>query len=228
MPEATTYAIISAKNITVSARKKRSAGETVCISHDFAGPTVNLPKIKARKVVLAVNLRRIVIRILPDEPENNESLFFTNTHVFDGEIYENDFGEKRYLLAALPAEAADGITKIGVALFGSILRLERVDAIENILFKRFVDEADFIMFPQEEGLRVLHAENKLPKSVGSISSHPKYKYDEYLRVITQKTAGGRAVFLYDEYGDVEKWQWVIERLKNEAGFSVEEMSLFYK
>jgi len=228
------YADITTKGITVYSSGAGDSGmwETTFVPlpsglFDANGRNeapLNLPKFKAKSVVLVANTRKTIIRIA-DSPTGEQwelisktfpigSKMNETTHIFDGSKFVNDKGESRFFMAALPVETCNTIVKIGEALTGSIYNLELIDTVEHVLLRQYTSVisggAVLILLPQDEGLRLLHIANGLPRSVGDISNNPQHREDEFSRYLQgiEKTALTKAVFLYREYEDISKWQWL--------------------
>ncbi|MDR0272501.1 MAG: hypothetical protein LBI27_04205 [Clostridiales bacterium] len=126
-----------------------------------------------------------------------------NTHVFDGCVFNGDNGQSRFFMTALPVSACDVLAKIGVQLTGSIHRVARIDTIEHVLFERYVEETEedesvLIFHPQDNGIRILHIENKLPNAAHYISNHPAHRENEFHRFynsIKKPEIKTRAIYL---------------------------------
>jgi len=109
-----------------------------------------------------------------------------NTHIFDGAVFINKYGEMRYFITALPMNIADDIAETGIALFGSPHRLKCLVTIENILFHHYAKQgmdAIWIVFPQNNGFRILLLANGLPRVAWYVSNEPQFREDEILRCL---------------------------------------------
>jgi hypothetical protein len=109
------------------------------------------------------------------------------SHVFDGCVYKGTDGSAVFLMAALPLEAADEITRAGITRLGK-KRITRLDTIENMLFRRFCaasarQRKQWVVFPQGEGLRVLAiAEDKTPSFTHDLTNAPALREGALLRL----------------------------------------------
>jgi len=109
-----------------------------------------------------------------------------NTHIFDGSVFTNKDGTMRYFMTALPMNVADEIAEAGVKLFGGPYRLKCLDTVENILFHQYAKhgtEALWVIFPQDDGLRVLFLTDGLPRAAWYVSNNPQFREDEVLRCL---------------------------------------------
>ncbi|MCL1878381.1 MAG: hypothetical protein FWF80_05950 [Defluviitaleaceae bacterium] len=105
-----------------------------------------------------------------------------DTHVFDASFFENERGEKRCFMAALPIETAEEIAAEGVKTAGSIHRIDRIETAEHLAFRKFCSEYEtaLIFLPQDDGLRVLHIDDNLPVAAHCISNSPVRRTEEFL------------------------------------------------
>ncbi|MCL2224738.1 MAG: hypothetical protein FWB96_07210 [Defluviitaleaceae bacterium] len=175
------------------------------ISHD--GVTVDgefyamdeLPRLKVKELVLAANVRRTVIRVaeigaselsqdgqwaLIEQCFPLGDMMNAETYVFDGSIFENENGARRFFMTALPVDISDMMAKVGVEMTGSIHRVARLDTVEHILFRQYVNEASepvLIFLPQEDGIRILHIADNLPVGTNYISNDPLHREDQFSR-----------------------------------------------
>jgi len=110
------------------------------------------------------------------------------THIFDGCFFSADSnGGTRscFFMAALPLSMADVMSKIAALLCGNVHAVNRLDVIEHVLFRHFSalgKEPLCIVFPQGEGLCILHMTKGLPKWAYAISNHDEFREDELYRV----------------------------------------------
>jgi len=142
-----------------------------------------------------------------------------NTHNFDGNIFANNNGQARFFMTALPVAVSDIIAKIGIALTGSIHRVDRLDTAEHILFRRYAAKADateslLITLPQDDGLRLLHIAENLPNAAHYISNHPTHREDEFLRFLntinstSKKDNNSKTAILLNNKHTLQDWQWL--------------------
>ena len=142
----------------------------------------------------------------------------THTHIFDGSIFENDTSDVNkscFFMTALPMEIADNITIAAIAVFGNVHALRRLDTIEHFLFRyyaAFTSEPLWVIFPQGDGLRVLHSSQRLPQGAYIMSNHPELREDEIGRawegsVANPETTPKRVILL--ELIDGKDWGWIL-------------------
>jgi hypothetical protein len=114
------------------------------------------------------------------------------THVFDGYVHAS--GEvSTFFMAALPTGLADMITYFGAALVGNERKLSRLDTVENIMFKRFFVKENngtkWVIFPQEDGLRVLVQVSGKPLAVYYLPIMPDIREGALLRIMEADAPG---------------------------------------
>ena len=157
--------------------------------------------IRARTLSMFANTHRTLLRIEAlDSPvrsqEQEWELFKSafpfgerlneSSHIFDYTVVENSGGEKRALLAAIPAEFSDSCVRLGKEITRSIHRIKSLDFVENLILKKFAalsqnGESFLIVLPQDNGFRLLSASRGLPVDVYFISNHPDFRAQEFLR-----------------------------------------------
>jgi len=130
------------------------------------------------------------------------------THIFDGAVFANAKGVARFFIAALPIRVADEIGEMGSKLFGSPHNLKCLDTVEHFMCKHYSSQetgAFWVVFPQDNGVRILFFTDGLPRAVWYASSDPEFRIDEITRYFTSsinmlnKLQDGD---LDDEYDDI--------------------------
>lgn len=105
------------------------------------------------------------------------------THIFDGTVFTNKEGASRFLITALPIKEAEKIGDIGVNLLGNVHRIKRLDTVEHFIFCHYAQkttEALMVVFPQENGVRVLFLADGMPRSARNVSNDPEFRTAELL------------------------------------------------
>ena len=157
---------------------------------------------KGKAGILVANVRQTAIRVVDianKPPKDKWDLVKSafpigekmneDTHIFDGCVFANKAGQMRFFMTALPMSVAESMAETGVALFGHAHLLKRLDSVENILFRHYMqqtqhDAEDFwVVFPQGSGLRVLLLAGGLPRAAWHVSCHPQFREDEALRCL---------------------------------------------
>ena len=115
-----------------------------------------------------------------------------NTHYFDGCIFTNATGERIFLMVALPKNISQAITDMALEEWGSIHRITHLGTLEDLLFRQYTQleknheketpHAQWIVFPQDEGFRILHINNGLPGGAYYISNREGFREAELARV----------------------------------------------
>lgn len=203
------YAEISSDGVTVCDTHIPLPPEVFCGDFDFGDAStvaaLSLPKIKTNSLVLVANTRKTAVRVADITAEGTLTLSQDTqwrfvqknfpigdkmnefTHTFDGSVFTNEAAKRvaqsSFFMVALPIAVSDIITKIGVALTGSIHNVARLDTAEHILFRKYsaLHESAFILLPQEGGLRVLRIEENLPVVAHYISNDPEHREGEFMR-----------------------------------------------
>ena len=119
------------------------------------------------------------------------------THIFDGTIFANKEGKRCFLMAAFPKALSDAVAEKGIKNWGSIHKIQRLDTIEHMMFRHYsrivsiTRDANgrliksplpqWVIFPQDEGYRVLALDEGLPQSTYRISNHPNLREAELQR-----------------------------------------------
>ena len=185
------------------------------------------PKYKTSSVVLIANMRQIIIRIaeLPSpNPTEKWDLVKSafpigrrmneTTHIFDGEIFKskNSATPGRFFMIAIPREMSETITSNAATLFRTPMALDRLDTVENIIFRHYISlsltENTLILLPQGGGLRLLLITDSLPNTTTYVSNHPDTRQTEILRWLTstQDHPIKKAVLL--TRGNADEWNWL--------------------
>jgi|GEM_PF-5065274 len=159
--------------------------------------TIKIPMFS--RVVLIANtlnatVRTVAISTPKKQPDWNtvESAFpigdkmNEQTHIFDGSLFTspNETSMSRFFMTALPVHVADSMANTAVSLFGNIHKLKRIDTMEHILFQYYglqnksINAPFVVIFPQGDGLRILHVANYLPLSAKTISNHSEFREKE--------------------------------------------------
>ena len=113
------------------------------------------------------------------------------THIFDGKVFTNAEDVQRFFMVALPYGIAEEMGENCATLFGSASNLECLDTIEHYMFRHFAKQgADsfWVVFPQGDGLRILHLAEGLPKAAWCISNDADFRLDEVSRVFNSLNA----------------------------------------
>ena len=243
------YVDVTAKGVTVYASGSGDNGEwettfvplpSGLFDNSSDKTPLNLPKFKAASVVMIASMRKTIIRVTDFPATENQWALIRqvfpigngmneNTHIFDASEFVNAKGKSCFFMAALPIETGNMITKIGEALTGSIYQLESIDTAEHILFKRYTTQsgAFLILLPQDGGLRLLHIADGLPRWASDISNNPNHRESEFSRCIQNIETTTQAIFLYREYADISKWQWLHEII-SASGVAIEEKQFSLK
>ena len=210
--------------------RKKMAYAVVTIDDDNNPIIASVPS-DASRVVLIVNTHRVVIRVadlaahkLPLDPAAEWQLvqehfpfgpvLDENTHIFDGSVFDNADGGCCFMMAALPRAVSEAAAKIGIEQWGSVHKLERLDTIEHMLFRHYVDKNPkplWIVFPQDLGFRVLSIDSGLPKGAHYIRNHPVMREVEFDRA-WQVDRPGCVVLLASDDGSEDKYLWLRDLL----------------
>jgi len=141
-----------------------------------------------------------------------------NTHIFDGSLFANKTGKCCFLMTAFPKSISEAAADMGVDKWCSIHKLQRLDTIENLLFKHYARLADkardekgkaieplsqWIVIPQDEGFRVLFLDEGLPNSAFRISNHPELREGELNRVWDLAAPNSVIIFTCNPTGDTD-------------------------
>jgi len=143
-----------------------------------------------------------------------------NTHIFDGGTFANSAGQKRFMMVALPKTIADSIAEMGMEKWGSAHKLERLDTIEHVLFRYYADaankaygkahtdthtenpKAQWIVFRQDMGFRILVLVDCLPHNAHYISNHNELRESELDRVWHESTPSHVLILTRVSNGDL--------------------------
>ena len=221
---------------------------TVC---DGLTPTITTHDTgKAFKVALITNTNKAIVRIagLGDRRLNPKTkwrlvqdnfplgnLLNENTHIFDGCLFKNNVGKRCFLMAALPKAVSEAIAEAGIAKWGRVNKLQRLDTLENLLFRHYTKLANkakdengkriktpkpqWVIFPQGMGFKILFINEGLPHSVHYISNHPQFREWELGRV-WDAAAPESGVILSREEGSSDCF-WIEAFIKDKGGFDVD-------
>ena len=103
------------------------------------------------------------------------------THLFDGYKWGTQF-----FIAALPVGIADVMARFCALLIGGAWKMKRLEAIEHLLFRRLVKEANkphqWFLFPQQDSLRVLTTSKGLPQTAVSLPTLDEIKNEALFRL----------------------------------------------
>lgn len=148
-----------------------------------------------------------------------------NTHVFDGTNFANSEGQECYLMAALPIPIAENIAANAASLFGKH-KLQCLNTIEFMAFKHFCTSGAnslWVIFSQDDGVRILNIIDGLPHSTFNISNNKNHNIIELAAFTNnKKTASTRAVILHKYESELS---WIAQLLTEHniplqhAGFS---------
>ncbi|MCL2362203.1 MAG: hypothetical protein FWC73_10375 [Defluviitaleaceae bacterium] len=114
-------------------------------------------------------------------------LLSEETHYFDGRVFTNGEGEHCFLMVALPKNISQAIADIAVEKFESIHKISRLDTIEHLMFAYYARKtekphAQWIIYPQDEGFRILHMEAGMPCGAYYMSNRVDMREAELGRV----------------------------------------------
>ena len=158
---------------------------------------------KGIKLVLVANCKKTIIRVADVHEFNHKRVFF-HSKISDGDAWEviksvfpigpsiNEethlfdvclFGDKKYVCFGLPVGVCERFAEIGVELAGSIHRVSRLETIENLMFAEHSNDCKIVIFPQDDGFRVLAVRSGLPEDVFFISNHPDRREAELERIL---------------------------------------------
>jgi len=187
---------------------------------------LGLPKLKNTKIIFVVNKSNTIIRTaaiskpkvstkIKKELINNNfpicEQLNENTHVFDGKVFVNEKKEMQFLMAAIPLNVSDVLTKIGEFITGEVKNILSIDVIENILAEEYRNNKDLmLMLPQDNNLRLILIKNNLPVSVSTISNNLAYRKDELMRFISENNTKCEAVFTNSNEEENKNWEWVYD------------------
>ena len=184
------------------------------------------------KRLTAATQWRLVQENFPMGPQLNE-----NTHIFDGGVFTNATKRSCFLMIAIPKAIAEPIAEIAVERWGSVHKLKRLDTIEHILFRYYTNaakkasnkaqldtdienhKAQWIIFPQDLGYRILFMNDGLPHGAHYISNHPDLRAAELDRAWNTATPSHVTILSRmsdDEEAAVSDDQWLHEFLKGKG------------
>ncbi|MCL2605023.1 MAG: hypothetical protein FWD90_11150 [Defluviitaleaceae bacterium] len=108
------------------------------------------------------------------------------SHLFDGCVYSAKERDAVFLMAALPLETTDDITRLGTEQAGG-KRIVRLDTIENMIFRRFCNgdtsqPPQWVIIPQGVGYRVLAMAQGVPKDAHYLPVQPEIREGALLRI----------------------------------------------
>jgi len=116
------------------------------------------------------------------------------THIFDGSMFVNKAGLRRFFIAALSVDASAEIAEVGMALTGGEHRIKRLETVEHLLFRYYAPrftEPFWVIFPQSEGFRILFLNEGLPCASWYMSNNPEYREDEISRFLQSSVIAER-------------------------------------
>ena len=158
---------------------------------------------RRKKLVLAANSKKTIIRVVDANDFSHKRGYFgkkitdgdawevvksvfpfgpsinEDTHLFDISLY----GDNKYVCFGLPIDLCEKYAQIGKELTGSLHRVIRLETIENLIFAWHMNNSGIVVFPQDDGLRVLTVEEGLPKNAFFISNHPDRREAELERIL---------------------------------------------
>ena len=154
---------------------------------------------RGKRLVLAASFKRTLIRVVDASRFGHKRRFFQrglknsdawevinsvfpigstineDTHLFDISF----FGDTKYVCYGFPACLSEKLAEIGKELTGSVSRVSRLETVENLMFARQIRESKILIFPQDDGFRLLAIKNGLPENVFFISNHPERREAEF-------------------------------------------------
>ena len=184
---------------------------------------------KGKKIVLVANFKKTIIRVA-DVHDFNHKRGFLRKKIADDDAWEviravypigpsineqtylfdiSVFGDKKYVCFGLPADLCEKLAQTGKELSGSLHRVSRLETVENFVFAKFGFGDKIIVFPQDDGNRVLAIKNGLPEKVFFISSHPTRRELEFERLLESL---GKKMPIYtlsfNPFGAEDDLEWV--------------------
>ena len=208
---------------------------------------------KGPKVTIIANTHRTAIRVaevskrdkwltqatqwrLVEENFPIGPLLNADTHIFDGSLFENEKKKQCFMMVALPKTIADSIAELGMKEWGSAHKLTRLDVIEHILFRYYVQTAGdtlheedepaketmplWVIFAQDTGYRLLLLDDGLPVSAHYLSMHDDTKEME-VDMVWGIAAPNRVIYSTIVFGEDEAPStscdaWLYEYIKNKG------------
>jgi len=201
-----TYVEITSKTVNVFTRGKKTASFMLPLDK-------NMKKIKP--AVLVANISRTGARVVnipirekpktsrewildkfkrktPKQWDMVKSVFpigakmNEKTHIFDGSMFSNKAGLRRFFIAAMPVDVSDEIAEIGMTLTGNMHRIKRLETAEHLIFRHYAMqfmEPFWVVFPQDEGFRILFLNEGLPCASWHMGNNPEYREEEISRFL---------------------------------------------
>jgi len=178
---------------------------------------VGMPPVKWQDIFKPADRWEFVKQGYPISEKMNET-----THIFDGTVFENAEGVRRFFMVALPHDIAAEMGKNCASLLGGATSLKCLDTIEHYIFRHFLryDNDNFwVVFPQDEGFRILYLTDGLPYAAWSISDHLDFRLAEVGRIFDGlkaesedgKTALAKAIVLNTDLDLEWLYQFFAER-----------------
>jgi hypothetical protein len=136
------------------------------------------------------------------------------SHIFDGCVYTGEGGKEVFFMAALPLELADSACRFGQKLLGGTRKLSRLETVEHVLFQRLYKQAKkeegkrWVIFPQEDGLRILVLEDGLPHATRSLCTREDIKNGALQRILHADAPVHVSLLTRPDWGK----QWFDERI----------------
>jgi len=195
---------------------------------------------KGSKVTLVANTRRAAIRVseilgrgrrlsqamqwrLIEENFPIGSLMNSDTHIFDGSLFENHEENCCFMMVALPKTVVEPIAELGLKRHKTANRLTRLDVLEHLLFRHYTkilntatskssklaDDSSklvnmssplWVIFSQDAGHRLLLLDNGLPISTHYLSEYHDTQMME-AELVWGKEAPRRVVFVTPDFGE---------------------------
>ena len=150
---------------------------------------------RKKKLLVAANFEKTLIRVAPCRKRRTSSrdawellkcVFpFGATINEDSHVFDVGTFSSKYFLCGLPAGLSELLTKIGVELTGSIHYVVAIESVEHMIYRQELGDAanKLIVFPQENGFRLLFAQGGLPEDVFYVKNHPVRRLDELKNII---------------------------------------------
>ena len=152
-----------------------------------------------RKKIAESDAWEVVKSVFPFGHAINE-----DTHLFDVSL----FGNKKYVCYGLPVDICENLAELGKELTGSLHKVSRLETIENLMFAGMCNGSRIVIFPQDDGFRVLAIKDGLPENAFFISNHPKWREAEFERIL-DNIGGNMAIcapsFMTMGAGDDLEW-----------------------
>jgi hypothetical protein len=148
-------------------------------------------------VRIFVNTRQTILRVVPSVHTHNNPLADTLTGYVFGQCMFTAANQPSVLfIAALPQPTSDALVKMCLLSGIRIKNIKQIDVIEHRLLRQYAMDAKSICLclPQENGVRVLLAQQGIPTGIYFISNDPAHRTIELNRIwLTHPSLPGRVL-----------------------------------